>query len=83
MKIITFNKTIYFVEKQTPIGQSINNCQSQPIRDGAKVNSSLKSPPPLKTPPTVRQATPRLSVSQEVAVEKFSGLRLRSVGLLK
>uniref|UniRef100_A0A672SD85 Protein MCM10 homolog n=1 Tax=Sinocyclocheilus grahami TaxID=75366 RepID=A0A672SD85_SINGR len=57
---------------------SMNNCQSQPISDSAKVNSTLKSPPPLKTPPTVRQATPRSSVSQEVAVEKFSGLRLRN-----
>ncbi|XP_077091069.1 protein MCM10 homolog [Siphateles boraxobius] len=59
-------------ERQTPIGQSMNNCQSQPMRD-----IMLKSPPPLKTPPTVRQATPRPSVNQEVAVEKFSGLRLR------
>uniref|UniRef100_A0A673NM36 Protein MCM10 homolog n=1 Tax=Sinocyclocheilus rhinocerous TaxID=307959 RepID=A0A673NM36_9TELE len=57
---------------------SMNNCQSQPISDSAKVNSTLKSPPPLKTPPTVCQATPRSSVSQEVAVEKFSGLRLRN-----
>ncbi|XP_016391030.1 protein MCM10 homolog isoform X1 [Sinocyclocheilus rhinocerous] len=65
-------------ERQTPIGQSMNNCQSQPISDSAKVNSTLKSPPPLKTPPTVCQATPRSSVSQEVAVEKFSGLRLRN-----
>ncbi|KAI2665533.1 hypothetical protein H4Q32_021851 [Labeo rohita] len=64
-------------ERQTPIGQSMNNCPSQPIRESAKVNSTLKSPPPIKTPPTVRQATPRPSVSQEVAVEKFSGLRLR------
>ncbi|RXN25710.1 MCM10 -like protein [Labeo rohita] len=63
-------------ERQTPIGQSMNNCPSQPIRESAKVNSTLKSPPPIKTPPTVRQATPRPSVSQEVAVEKFSGLRL-------
>uniref|UniRef100_A0A8C2HGM4 Protein MCM10 homolog n=1 Tax=Cyprinus carpio TaxID=7962 RepID=A0A8C2HGM4_CYPCA len=68
-------------EKPTPVGQSMNNCQSQPISDSAKVNSTLKSPPPLKTPPSVRQAMPRSSVSQEVAVEKFSGLRLRSVGL--
>ncbi|XP_056101216.1 protein MCM10 homolog [Rhinichthys klamathensis goyatoka] len=59
-------------ERQTPIGQSMNNCQSQPMRD-----STLKSPPTLKTPPTVSHATPRPSVNQEVAVEKFSGLRLR------
>ncbi|XP_048011859.1 protein MCM10 homolog [Megalobrama amblycephala] len=59
-------------DRQTPIGQTMNSCQSQPTRD-----SMLKSPPPLKSPPTVRQATPRPSVSQEVAVEKFSGLRLR------
>ncbi|KAF4114804.1 hypothetical protein G5714_005027 [Onychostoma macrolepis] len=65
-------------EKQTPIGRSMSNCKSQPIRESAIVNSTLKSPPPLKTPPTVRQATPRSSVSQAVAVEKFSGLRLRN-----
>ncbi|XP_043093009.1 protein MCM10 homolog isoform X2 [Puntigrus tetrazona] len=65
-------------EQHAPVGQSMNNCQSRPIRDSAKVNSTLKSPPPLKTPPTVRQATPRSSISQEVAVEKFSGLRLRN-----
>uniref|UniRef100_A0A8C1WMN0 Minichromosome maintenance 10 replication initiation factor n=1 Tax=Cyprinus carpio TaxID=7962 RepID=A0A8C1WMN0_CYPCA len=58
----------------TPVGQSMNNCQSQPISDSAKVNSTLKSPPP----PSVRQPMPRSSVSQEVAVEKFSGLRLRN-----
>lgn len=62
-------------ERQIPIGQSTN--QPQPMRDGAKVNSMLKSPPLIKTPPTVRQPTPRLPVNQEVAVEKFSGLRLR------
>ncbi|KAK2892975.1 hypothetical protein Q8A67_012963 [Cirrhinus molitorella] len=64
-------------ERQTPVGQSMINCQSQPIRDSTKANSMLKSPPPVKSPPTVRQAMPRPSVSQAVAVEKFSGLRLR------
>ncbi|XP_067283295.1 protein MCM10 homolog [Pseudorasbora parva] len=59
-------------ERQTTIGQSMKNCQSQPM-----IDRMLKSPPPLKSPPTVRQATPRPSVNQEVTVEKFSGLRLR------
>lgn len=63
-----------FPEK-SPVGQSISN--SQPMRESAKVNSTLKSPPPNKSSPTVRQATPRPSVSQDVAVEKYSGLRLR------
>ncbi|XP_026065176.1 protein MCM10 homolog [Carassius auratus] len=58
-------------------GQSMIDLPSQPVRDTAKVNRTLKSPPPLKTPPTVCQATPRQSVSPGVAVEKFSGLRLR------
>ncbi|XP_016412624.1 protein MCM10 homolog isoform X1 [Sinocyclocheilus rhinocerous] len=64
-------------ERQTSTGQSVINCPSQPVRDAAKVNRMLKSPLSLKTPPAVSQATPRPSVSQEVAVEKFSGLRLR------
>uniref|UniRef100_A0A8C2ASP9 Minichromosome maintenance 10 replication initiation factor n=1 Tax=Cyprinus carpio TaxID=7962 RepID=A0A8C2ASP9_CYPCA len=63
--------------RQTSTGQSMINCPSQPVRDAAKVNHTLKSPLSLKTPPAVCQATPRPSVSQEVAVEKFSGLRLR------
>ncbi|XP_065121752.1 protein MCM10 homolog [Paramisgurnus dabryanus] len=62
-------------EKQSPIDQSMSS--SQPMRENTKVNATLKSPPPLKRSPTVRQATPRPSVSQDVAVEKFSGLRLR------
>lgn len=85
--LYALNKFLFFCklassERPTPIGQTMNSCQSQPMRA-----SMLKSPPPLKSPPTVRQATPRPSVNQEVAVEKFSGLRLRSVynyfGLLK
>ncbi|XP_051974702.1 protein MCM10 homolog [Xyrauchen texanus] len=63
-------------ETLSPIGQRMSNCQL-PMRAHTEVNSTLKSPPPVKSPPTVRQATPRSSVSQEVAVEKFSGLRLR------
>ncbi|XP_051544756.1 protein MCM10 homolog isoform X2 [Myxocyprinus asiaticus] len=63
-------------EKQSPVGQRMSNCQL-PMRAHTEVNGTLKSPPPLKSPPTVRQAKPCSSVSQEVAVEKFSGLRLR------
>ncbi|XP_028811016.1 protein MCM10 homolog isoform X2 [Denticeps clupeoides] len=45
---------------------------SQPARD------ALRSPPPYAAvPPVTRKDTPRPSVRQDVAVEKFSGLRLR------
>ncbi|XP_057180359.1 protein MCM10 homolog isoform X1 [Triplophysa rosa] len=64
-----------FPEKHIPVGQSMSN--SQPMRASTKVNGTLKSPPPNESSPTVRQSTPRPSVSQEVAVEKYSGLRLR------
>ncbi|KAG7454628.1 hypothetical protein MATL_G00261810 [Megalops atlanticus] len=68
-------------ENKSPVGQHASASLSQPVRAGGKASSMLKSPPPAATaalaPPTARQATPRPPVPQDVAVEKFSGLRLR------
>ncbi|TRY82967.1 hypothetical protein DNTS_009633 [Danionella cerebrum] len=64
-------------ERNLAVGQGINKSQSQPMGKGAKVSSMQKSPPLLKSPPTAHQTTPCTSVNQNVAVEKFSGLRLR------
>lgn len=68
--------------------QRVDGRLSLPNRNDCKINSTMKSPQPSKsagvTPPIARQATPRPSVTQDVAVEKFSGLRLRYVfGILQ
>ncbi|XP_036376409.1 protein MCM10 homolog [Megalops cyprinoides] len=68
-------------ENKSPVGQCASASLSQPMRAGGKASSMLRSPPPAATaalaPPTARQATPRPPAPQDVAVEKFSGLRLR------
>ncbi|KAI4897760.1 hypothetical protein NFI96_033928, partial [Prochilodus magdalenae] len=67
-------------ENQNLLGPSVSSKLSQPAKNNT-INTAIKSPPPSKsagvTPPIARQATPRPSVTQNVAVEKFSGLRLR------
>ncbi|KAL7827996.1 hypothetical protein AOLI_G00311480 [Acnodon oligacanthus] len=68
-------------EKPSLLGQNVSNRLSQPARVSAKISDTMKSPPSSKsvgvTPPMARQATPRPSVTQDVTVEKYSGLRLR------
>ncbi|XP_017572318.1 protein MCM10 homolog isoform X1 [Pygocentrus nattereri] len=68
-------------EKQSLLGQNVSNRLSQPARTSSKISNTMKSPPSSKsvgvTPPVARQATPRPSVTQDVTVEKYSGLRLR------
>ncbi|MCI4389109.1 hypothetical protein PGIGA_G00093960 [Pangasianodon gigas] len=63
------------------LGKGVNDKLSQPVRSSSTVNNTMKSPPASKSagvaPPSARQATPRPSVTQDVTVEKFSGLRLR------
>ncbi|KAG5267645.1 hypothetical protein AALO_G00224030 [Alosa alosa] len=64
---------------QSPSSKSGVASFYQPIGNLSKVNNILKSPPPSGSaqPPT-RQGTPRPTpTTQDVAVEKFSGLRLR------
>lgn len=63
--------------RSTPSKSEIGSL-SQPTGNSSKVNNALKSPPPSgSTQPPTRQGTPRPTVTQDVAVEKFSGLRLR------
>ncbi|XP_062374631.1 protein MCM10 homolog [Sardina pilchardus] len=64
---------------QSPPGTSGIGSFSQAIGSLSKVNSTLKSPPPSgSTKPPARQGTPRpTSTTQDVPVEKFSGLRIR------
>lgn len=73
-------------QNQTLLGQGVCDDLSQPMSSSTPVNNTMKSPPPSKsldvTPPITRQSTPRPSVTQDVTVEKFSGLRLRYVFLL-
>ncbi|XP_036433399.1 protein MCM10 homolog isoform X2 [Colossoma macropomum] len=68
-------------EKQSLLGHNVSDRLSQPARTNAKISDTMKSPPSSRsagvTPPIARQATPRPSVTQDVTVEKFSGLRLR------
>ncbi|XP_047659776.1 protein MCM10 homolog isoform X1 [Tachysurus fulvidraco] len=69
------------MENQNFLGHAVSDKLSQPVRSSSTVNNTVKSPPASKSaavsPPIARQATPRLSVTQDVTVEKFSGLRLR------
>ncbi|XP_026779649.3 protein MCM10 homolog [Pangasianodon hypophthalmus] len=68
-------------ENRNVLGKSVNDKLSQPMRSSSTVNNTMKSPPASKSAdvalPIARQATPRPSVTQDVTVEKFSGLRLR------
>ncbi|MCJ8743358.1 hypothetical protein PDJAM_G00092990 [Pangasius djambal] len=68
-------------ENQNFLGKGVNEKLSQPVRSNSTVSNTMKSPPASKSagvaPPIARQATPRPSVTQDVTVEKFSGLRLR------
>lgn len=70
-------------ENQKVLGQAVSDKLSQPMRNTGTVNNTMKSPPASKSasvaPPIARQATPRPSVTQDVTVEKFSGLRLKCV----
>ncbi|XP_060759199.1 protein MCM10 homolog [Neoarius graeffei] len=69
------------LENQSFLDQGVSDRLSQPMRSSRTVNNTTRSPPASKSagvaPPIVRQATPRPSVTQDVTVEKFSGLRLR------
>ncbi|KAF4079705.1 hypothetical protein AMELA_G00181290 [Ameiurus melas] len=69
------------LENQDSLSQGVSDKLSQPVRSSSMVNTTMKSPPVSKsagvTPPIAIQATPRPSVTQDVTVEKFSGLRLR------
>ncbi|XP_062862397.1 protein MCM10 homolog [Trichomycterus rosablanca] len=69
------------MEKLNPLGQSMSNKLSQPVRSSGEANNSKNSPSASKSagviPPVSRQAMPRPSSTQDVTVEKFSGLRLR------
>ncbi|XP_017349971.1 protein MCM10 homolog isoform X2 [Ictalurus punctatus] len=66
---------------QNSLSQGVSDKLSQPVRSSNVVNNTMKSPPVSKSagvsPPIAIQATPRPSVTQDVTVEKFSGLRLR------
>ncbi|XP_022526967.2 protein MCM10 homolog isoform X1 [Astyanax mexicanus] len=68
-------------ENRSVQSQSVGDRLSQPMRSSGKINNTMTSPPPSKmagvAPPIARQATPRPPSTQDVAVEKFSGLRLR------
>ncbi|KAG7320365.1 hypothetical protein KOW79_016218 [Hemibagrus wyckioides] len=68
-------------ENQKVLDQAVSDKLSQPMRSSGTVNNTMKSPPASKSagvaPPIARQATPRPSVTQDVTVEKFSGLRLK------
>ncbi|XP_030634849.1 protein MCM10 homolog [Chanos chanos] len=63
-------------ENSSLLAQPVSDSSSQSVRGNGKVNNTLRSPPPRSTA-GVRQATPRPAPSQDIAVEKFSGLRLK------
>ncbi|KAM9467704.1 protein MCM10 homolog [Clarias gariepinus] len=68
-------------ENKNFLGQGVGDKISQPVRSSSTVHNTMKSPPASKSadvaPPVAKQTTPRASVTQDVTVEKFSGLRLR------
>ncbi|KAF7693973.1 protein MCM10 homolog [Silurus meridionalis] len=68
-------------ENPNSLGQGFSNKQPQPMRSSSIDSNTIKSPPAIKSadkaPCIVKPATPRPSVSQDVTIEKFSGLRLR------